>query len=63
MWGESKLRMDPEHERLEILEAIKYLASLIEDTYDSDKIAKYVEQLNELRTKLVALGPARKAAR
>ncbi len=36
--------MDPEHERLEILEAIKYLASLIEDTYDSDKIAKYVEQ-------------------
>lgn len=55
--------MEQEHERREILEAIKYLASLIEDTYDPEKIAEYVEQLNDLRTKLLALGPARKAAR
>ena len=53
--------MEVEHERLEILEAIKNLASLIEYTHNSEKIAEYIEQLGGLKAKLIALGPVRRS--
>lgn len=53
--------MKPEQERIELLEAVKNLAALIEQSRDISKIYEYIDQLNELRAKLVALGPAKKA--
>jgi hypothetical protein len=49
--------MDVEQERLELLEAIYNLASLIEHATDLGEILGYVDQLGELKAKLVALGP------
>ncbi len=44
-------------ERLELLEAIYNLAALIEQSRDINKISHYVDQLSELKRRLVALGP------
>ena len=51
-----------EHEQLEILDAIKNLAALIEQSTDPDRIIEYIHQLAELRNRLIASGPVRKPA-
>ena len=42
----------------DLLEAIYYLEHLIINTEDAVENAEYVKQLNELKSKLIALGPA-----
>jgi len=44
--------VDPEHEKVELLKAIKSLAALIEQSDDLPKIYEYIGRLNQLRTKL-----------
>jgi hypothetical protein len=55
--------MDVEHERAELLEAVRNLAFLFERTGDLPKIYECIGQLNTLRAKLVALGPVVKTAK
>jgi hypothetical protein len=49
-------------ERSDLLSAVYKLAYLIDQTKDPAKISEYVDQLNKLKPKLIALGSARKAA-
>jgi hypothetical protein len=49
--------MDIEHERLELLDAVRNLAALIECATDISDIFHYVDQLSELKASLVALRP------
>lgn len=49
--------LEEQAERLELLEAIYNLAALIEQSRDINKISYYVDQLSELKRRLVALGP------
>ena len=44
-----------EHERREILEAANNLKYLIEHTTDAAKRAEYTDQLNKLKSNLIAL--------
>jgi hypothetical protein len=44
-----------DRERLQLIEQIKTLAALIEQAQNSAQITKYIEELNELKTKLVGL--------
>jgi len=49
--------MDAENERADLLERLFNLVYLIEQTRDPAKIAEYVDQLNKLEAKIIALGP------
>jgi hypothetical protein len=49
--------MDAKDERADLLEALYNLAYLIDQTKDPAKIAEYVDQLNKLEAKIIALGP------
>lgn len=49
-------------ERADLLEAVYNLAYLIEHTKDPAKVSEYVDQLNKLKPRLIALGPVKKAA-
>jgi hypothetical protein len=55
--------MDVEHQRAELLEAVRNMAVLIERCVELPKIYEYIGQLNVLRTKLVALGPVVKTTK
>ena len=47
---------------VDLLNAVYKLAYQIQQTKDPAKIAEYIEQLNKLKSKLIALGSAKKAA-
>jgi hypothetical protein len=49
-------------ERADLLNAVYKLAYQIDQTKDPARIAEYVDQLNKLKSKLIALGSAKKAA-
>ena len=49
-------------ERADLLNAVYNLACLIDQTKDPAKISEYVDQLNKLKSKLIAIGSAKKAA-
>jgi hypothetical protein len=49
--------MDAENERANLLERLLNLVYLIEQTRDRAKIAEYVDQLNKLEARIIALGP------
>lgn len=48
---------DLEHERLGLIDAIKNLAALIEQSRNIQEVYRYADQLSELKARLVALGP------
>jgi hypothetical protein len=49
-------------ERADLLNAVYNLARLIEQTKDPAKIAECIEQLNKVKSKLIALGSVKKTA-
>jgi hypothetical protein len=49
-------------ERADLLNAVYKLLAKIELTKDPARIAEYIEQLNKLKSKLIALGIVKKAA-
>jgi len=51
--------LDANDERADLLKALFNLVYLIDQTRDPAKAAQYVDQLNKLKAKIIALGPAK----
>ena len=54
--------MDAKDERADQLKALFNLVYLIDQAKDPAKAAEYVDQLNKLKAKIIALGPAKNSA-
>jgi len=54
--------MDAKDERADLLKALFNLVYLIDQAKDPAKAAEYVDQLNKLKAKIIALGPAKNSA-
>jgi hypothetical protein len=61
-WQQGERPTHTEDEPADLLGVVYNLAYLIEKTKDPVKVSEYVDQLNRLKPKLIALGSAKKAA-
>ena len=61
-WQQGERPTHTGDERADLLGVVFDLAYLIEQTKHPAKVSEYVDQLNRLKPRLIALGSARKAA-